>query len=194
MSGEYVEGREHRQLDLRCDTVVVGSGASGAIVAATLQSAGESVVVVEEGPRVKPAEYAAMRPTEHLKAMWREGGTTAAFGIGKSPVINVTMGRCVGGSSALTGGVCFRTPEWVLDEWVDEHGLGELSASKLAPHFDAIARRASIGPVPTAMRSKSTALWADGAERLLHDLPRKQKFCQWTQVSKMTELAARSPQ
>lgn len=166
MTGEYVAGRTRNQVELSCDTVVVGSGASGAVVAETLQAAGESVVVVEEGPRVTPEEYGAMRPTEHLAAMWREGGTTAAFGLGKSPIINVTMGRCVGGSSALTGGVCFRTPEFVLREWVDDHGLASLTPKALEPHFDEVGRRASISPVPPAERSESTRLWASGAEKL----------------------------
>lgn len=166
MTGEYVAGRTRDQLELSCDTVVVGSGASGAVVADVLAAIGEQVVVLEEGPRVRPEEYGQMRPTEHMQSMWREGGTTAAFGIGKSPVINVTMGRCVGGSSALTGGVCFRTPGWVLDEWVGDHGLRTLSSEALEPHFDEIGRRASIGEVPVESRSKSTALWASGAEKL----------------------------
>ena len=40
-----------------------------------------------------------------------------AVGVGNSPMINVMMGRCVGGSSVMTGGVCFRTPEAVLADW-----------------------------------------------------------------------------
>jgi choline dehydrogenase-like flavoprotein len=44
-------------------------------------------------------------------------------------MISLTMGRAVGGSSLLTGGVCFRIPGEVHHRWVHELGLDELSAS-----------------------------------------------------------------
>ena len=70
---------------------------------------------------------------------------TAAFGIGDTPVINVTMGRAVGGSSLLTGGVCFRTPDDVLDLWVNERGLRDLSPELLRPYFEQVEADAHIG-------------------------------------------------
>lgn len=164
--GEYISGREQSAgLNLDCDTVVVGSGASGAVVAAKLAAAGERVVIVEEGPRVAPSEYQKMRPTEHLRALWREGGATVAIGLGDSPIINVTMGRAVGGSSLLTGGVCFRTPNWVLAEWQNDHGLEDFTPERMERFFEEVEERASIHEVPESIRSKSTTLWADGAAR-----------------------------
>jgi len=121
------------------------------------------VIVVEEGPRVPEPVYSKMRPTEHLRAVWREGGATAAVGLGDSPVINVTMGRAVGGSSLLTGGVCFRTPDWVLGEWVRDHGLEDFTPERMERYFEEVEEIASIAEVPEEMRSKSTTLWADGA-------------------------------
>jgi choline dehydrogenase-like flavoprotein len=165
-AGEYIAGREiSGDVTLDCDVVIVGSGASGSVVAAKLAEAGQRVLVVEEGGRTPPREYARMRPSESLRALWREGGSTAAFGIGDTPVINVTMGRCVGGSSVLTGGVCFRTPDFVLDHWSKELGLRELSPAGLEPYFDEVEENVNVQAVPTAMRSKSTALWAKGAEK-----------------------------
>jgi choline dehydrogenase-like flavoprotein len=58
-----VRGREQgAPLRLRADVVVVGSGAGGAVVASGLARAGRSVVVIEEGPFVEPAEYARLTP------------------------------------------------------------------------------------------------------------------------------------
>lgn len=105
-----------------------------------------------------------MRPSESLETMWREGGTTAVLGVGDTPIINVTMGRAVGGSSVLTGGVCFRTPDWVLSEWTEKHGLVGFTPRDLEPYFDDVEKRASISEVPVDARSKSTALWAQGAQ------------------------------
>ena len=39
------------------DFIVVGSGASGGIVARELALAGNSVVIMEQGPRLGPADF-----------------------------------------------------------------------------------------------------------------------------------------
>lgn len=165
---------------LEVDTLVVGSGASGAVVAAIRAEAGDRVLVLEEGRHVRPAEYGAMRPSQHLAELWRGAGMTAALGLGNTPVINVTMGRAVGGSSLLTGGVCFRTPDAVLRTWVDERGLEPLGPDAMRPWFEQVERDCNIAPVPTDMRSRSTVLFDQGARRLgyaLEPLSRNTRGC-----------------
>ena len=62
----------------------------------------------------------------------RGSGSTVIMG--KSPVPYLE-GRCVGGSTVINGGMCWRTPEKVLDEWV-ERGLEHLSPRALEAYFD----------------------------------------------------------
>jgi len=148
------------------DVLIVGSGASGAIVAEELVAAGREVLILEEGPYIRPKEFGAMRPTQHMRTAWRQGGMTAALGIGDTPLINLTMGRCVGGSSALTGGVCFRTPGKVLHNWTTERGLTKLSEEAMDPYFEEIERRLFVKRVPEEMWSKSTTLFDQGLKAL----------------------------
>ena len=143
---------------------IVGSGAGGAVVAAALAEAGKSVVVLEEGPLVTAEEHGRMRPSESIRRVWRDGAMGFAVGVGDSPLINVTMGRCVGGSSMLTGGVCFRTPEEVTHEWSHDMGLSELSSRKLEPYFEEVEEAVHVEEVPVAMRSRSTQLFGKGLE------------------------------
>lgn len=167
-------------LKLDADVVVVGSGAGGAVVAAELAEAGQRVIVLEEGPHCPVDEYKHMRPSQHLRRVWRDGGMTVAVGVGDSPVINVTMGRTVGGSSMLTGGVCFRTPESVLGHWERELGLGELTPSGLDSAFEAVEKSIHVETVPEDMRSRSTQLFAQGAAQKgfeLKPLRRNTKGC-----------------
>jgi choline dehydrogenase-like flavoprotein len=162
-----VIGRDQAaDLAIACDVVVIGSGAGGSVVATELAAAGQDVVVLEEGPHVPPETYGKMRPSETLRHMWRDGGTTFAIGLGDSPVINVMMGRCIGGSSVLTGGVCFRIPDDVLGEWVRDHGLAEMTPKGMEPCFQAVERAMHVEEVPVAMRSRSTTLFVDGARKL----------------------------
>jgi choline dehydrogenase-like flavoprotein len=103
-----------------------------------------------------------------------------AIGVGDSPAINVTMGRAVGGSSLLTGGVCFRIPEPILARWRAEHGLRDYTPEAMAPYHERVERRIHVEEVPASMRSRSTALFAHGAERRgypLSALRRNTKGC-----------------
>ena len=174
-------GRDHRgHLRLSTDTVVIGSGAGGAVVAAILAEAGERVVVLEEGPHLPFERYRTMRPSQHLRSAWRDGGMTLAIGVGGSPSINVTMGRCVGGSSMLTGGVCFRTPDRVLNHWATELGLRDLTPERLHPCFSDVEQASHVELVPSSMRSRSTELYGEGARKLgfeLKHLRRNTKDC-----------------
>jgi len=167
LSGDAVlRGSAHEgDLELHADVVVVGSGSGGAVVAAELAEAGQQVIVLEEGPFIASDDYAAMRPSQSIRHAWREGAMSAALGVGDSPIVNVTMGRLVGGSSALTGGVCFRIPDRVLHSWVHEHGLDELSSQALEPFHRIVEERLGVTEVPPSLHSRSLQLFAEGARR-----------------------------
>lgn len=166
-----VHGRDHSgDLHVECDVAVVGTGAGGAVVAKHLSEAGQQVALFEEGGHIRAEEFARMRPSETMRHAWRETGLTATFPIGDSPLINVMMGRCVGGSSAMTGGVCFRIPENVLAEWRKDHGLVELTPETIEPYYADVERTAHVAEVPVEMRSRSTQLFGEGARKLGFEL------------------------
>ncbi|MCZ7679026.1 MAG: GMC family oxidoreductase N-terminal domain-containing protein [Sandaracinaceae bacterium] len=157
-------------LDLDCDVVVVGSGAGGAVVATELALSGLSVIVLEEGRHVPADVHGDMRTSQSVRHLWRDGGMGAAFGLGGSPSINLTVGRGIGGSSILTGGVCFRVPEDVNDRWAHEMGMPELSAKGLDPYYSRVEKAIHVEEVPEHMRSRSTSLFAEGAAKLGYPL------------------------
>lgn len=166
-SESIVQGRHlPRGFDEGCDVVVVGSGAGGAVVAAHLAEAGLRVLVLEEGPHYQPEEYGSFRPTESMRRMWREAGAFTALGLGQTPIIGLTVGRCVGGSSVLTGGVCFRIPSEVHEGWANELGLPELSEKSLETAYEDVERRVGVKEVPAEARSRSTQKFVDGAAKL----------------------------
>ena len=166
MSGEIVRGRELEGFDDACDVVVVGSGAGGAVVATHLAEAGLSVIVLEEGPHYTTEEIRGFRPTEAMRKMWREGGLLTTIPIGNSPIIAITVGRNVGGSSVHTGGVCFRVPSSIHREWERDHDLPELSERKLEAAYLDVERRVHVTEVRPEERSESTRRFAAGAAKL----------------------------
>ena len=162
-----VRGRELTSpMSTSVDVVIIGSGAGGAVVAREMARAGRSVLVLEEGGYHPPAEYAALTPSRAMRTLMREAGLGLAVPIGDTPVMSVLAGKCVGGSSVLTGGVCFRIPDEVLHDWSTRLGLDAMTPEALAPYFSEIERDLSVETVPESMRSRSTELFVEGAARL----------------------------
>src|SRR5579859_1026811 len=119
------------------DFVIVGSGASGGIMARELSRAGFSVVVMEQGPRMEPEDF------EHDELKYRQ-----LAGITNSPIANpqtfrkdpsqkaermgsnpLTYARIVGGSSAH-----FNANFWRLHEidFIEGSLLGDIPGAALA--------------------------------------------------------------
>ena len=162
-----IRGRELTSpMSTSVDVVVIGSGAGGAVVAREMARAGRSVIVLEEGGYHPPKEYAALTPSRALRTLAREAGLGLAVPLGNTPVMSVLAGKCVGGSSVLTGGVCFRIPDDVLHDWSTRLGLDAMTPDDLAPFFAEIERDMSVETVPESMRSRSTELFVEGAEHL----------------------------
>ena len=92
---------------VRCDAVVVGSGAGGAFAARTLARAGLAVIIVEEGRRWKVADFRDGHPIERFAGLYRDGGATIALG---RPSVVLPIGRAVGGTTVVNSGTCYRPP------------------------------------------------------------------------------------
>src|SRR4051794_18200446 len=102
-----------------CDVVIVGSGAGGAVAAATLAESGLDVLVLEAGDHYDRENY----PSDHLEAiasLYRDAGLTIAEG---RPPIPVPVARVVGGTTVINSGTCFRAPEPVLEDWRRRFGI-----------------------------------------------------------------------
>jgi choline dehydrogenase-like flavoprotein len=102
-----------------CDVVIVGSGAGGAVAAATLAEAGLDILVLEAGGHYNRENYPADR-LEAIAELYRDAGLTIAAG---RPPIPVPVARAIGGTTVINSGTCFRAPDAVLENWRSEHGV-----------------------------------------------------------------------
>lgn len=102
-----------------CDVAIVGSGAGGAVAAATLAEAGLDVLVLEAGDHYDRDSYPEDR-LGAIAAMYREAGLTIAAG---RPPIPVPVAKVIGGTTVINSGTCFRAPDSILDGWRAEYGV-----------------------------------------------------------------------
>jgi choline dehydrogenase-like flavoprotein len=143
------------------DVLVIGSGAGGAVTAATLAESGMSVLVAEEGERVRQGEVSAFS-LEQMGRQYRNGGLTTALG---RPPIAYAEGCCVGGGTEVNSGLYHVTPPSVLAEWRGDWRVEGLDDEHLAPHYASVERALSISTLPWEPPRASRIL-AEGAAAL----------------------------
>ncbi|MFN3201806.1 MAG: GMC family oxidoreductase N-terminal domain-containing protein [Bradymonadia bacterium] len=146
---------------LHCDVVVVGSGAGGGAAAAALAEAGLTVTIVEEGGHHDTEAYSA-DVLQMMGRILRDGGST--FIAGKAP-IPYLEGCCVGGTTVVNGGMCWRTPEKILDGWVQDFGLEQLSPEAMSPLFDEVEATINARQQDPGSQGGNNEVFRQGAER-----------------------------
>ena len=136
---EGQRGRAHGngfEVTLDTEVVVIGSGAGGAVVAAELAEAGREVVVLEEGG-YHPTQSFSADPAAMVRNLYRDGGLAVALG---NPPVIYSEGCCLGGSTTINGGMSWRTPEAILERWVQEHGISDASPKAMERYFTRVER------------------------------------------------------
>lgn len=151
---------DQRQLHLKADVVVVGSGAGGAVAAYKLAKAGKRVIVLEAGPYVPSEQFTEMLAGGMGQLYEDDGGQSNLSGD-----FTILQGRCVGGSTVVNATVCFRTPKYYLDLWGKEFGLTNLTPETLEPHFQEVEKNLSIHPAVGAETSQSAETLKQGCDQ-----------------------------
>jgi choline dehydrogenase-like flavoprotein len=151
-----------RDLTLTADVIVVGTGAGGAVAAALMAEAGLDVLMLEEGVLHTTKSFST-DVLATLRALYRDAGTSA---IGGRPGIIFAEGRCVGGSTVINGGMCWRTPERILARWEREERLPEIGPAAMEPFFEEVEREVNPEVNREDTLGRHNLLFAEGARKL----------------------------
>ena len=116
--------------DAHYDTVIVGSGAAGSVLAYRFAEAGRKVLVLERGPHVDPRHFTDNEVEQYLR-LYNEGALELATNFS----LQVLQGMCVGGGTTINNALCLTPPAPVLDRWAQQgldrhalaHAIGEVS-------------------------------------------------------------------
>ena len=155
----------HRPLmEVRHQTqhLVIGSGAGGAVTAAYLAEAGESVLILEEGSAVRSGEVGQFS-LEQMRRQYRKSGMTAMFG---NYLVNYAEGCCLGGSSEINSGLYHLPDERLLGEWRHSHKVKDLSVASINHYARDIEETLAIALPESGPTDGASLRLLEGAKRL----------------------------
>lgn len=126
---------------LDCDVVVVGSGAGGAAATWQLSRAGLEVVCLESGGHYTEAHFSQDFGVA-ARQLYEDDGQRMMMG---NLFVPLPAGRCLGGSTVINSGICFRIPTWRFDEWDQQWGL-DFEYDDLLHHVHTTEQMIGVGP------------------------------------------------
>jgi choline dehydrogenase-like flavoprotein len=121
---------------IEADAVVVGSGAGGSVVAATLARAGKKVVVLEAGGYFNESDFLGLELPAYQEMYWRGGPTPTA-----DANVSLQAGTTLGGGTVINWTNCLRTYPWVREQWAREFGLEGVDGPEYERHLDTVLER-----------------------------------------------------
>jgi len=150
ITGEQVT----KNLEEKCQVVIIGSGAGGGAIGAELAENGVDVIILEEGGYYTSKDFVP-DPTKMIPMLYRDAGTSMIMG---SPAIIFSEGCCVGGSTVINGGMCWRVPEKILKRWNIEFGLTDITPKTLEPFYEKVEKIINVAPQAPESLSKAEML------------------------------------
>lgn len=158
------------------DAVVVGTGAGGAVVAKELAEGGMRVVMIEEGGNYSGKDF-NRKPLDMFRLLYRDAGLTT---VGLNPMVFLPLGRCLGGTTTINSGTCYRAPSYIIKKWQEESGITDLTDENMNKWYTRVEKIINVETVPDELLGKIGKLFKEGAKKLNYragNIPRNAKNC-----------------
>ncbi len=143
------------------EVCIVGSGAAGGVLAYELAASGFDVVVLEEGDELSRADFTQFE-SDLIPRIYADAGARATH----DAAIPILQGKCVGGTTVINHGICFRTPDRILDEWTRDFAIDGLTPKALEPHFEKVERMIGSRRIEPEEINPNNQLLKRGCEKL----------------------------
>ena len=142
--------------------MIIGAGAGGSATATAPAEAGLDVLVLEAGSHWEPSDFQSDSAWAY-RNLYEGRGTRTAVG---NCVIPVPGGRGVGGSTLINSAICFRTPDSILQQWVDDYGCSRLNISDMSPKLDRVWETLGVTVNAVSFQRNNNLIFKTGADAL----------------------------
>jgi choline dehydrogenase-like flavoprotein len=144
------------------DVCIVGSGAAGCVLAYELSKNGKKVVLLEKGPHRSVQWIKENESNEDkLSELWKNKGIFLASNFS----VNIGQGQCVGGSTMLNYGICFKIPDPVLAYWKSTFGI-TISDEEMEDAYKRVGKKISVRKIDPAHAGHSHQKLEEGCSKL----------------------------
>jgi choline dehydrogenase-like flavoprotein len=155
--------------EITADVVIVGSGAAASILANQLIEQGRKVLLVERGKHVDPKTFNE-KEVDMVSRLYQNG----ALQLSRDFRFQVFQGSCVGGSTVVNNAACFKTPDYILDRWINELGI-DIDRKRYIKSIDALYALLHVSHVPQMTDDKylnpGGRLFSDACSKMGYGLP-----------------------
>lgn len=143
-----------RDLRLDCDVVVIGAGAGGSVIAATLAKAGRRVVVLEAGGYLTADNFDQQELSMMEKSYAGRGTMTT-----KDLSFILLAGTGAGGGTVVNWCTCLKPPMAVLKQWEDVYGVRDVASAQFQGYLDEVWNTLQVSTAESQRNPNNDALW-----------------------------------
>ncbi len=159
----YCHKNIERDLQLKVDVCIVGSGAGGSAAAWKLINWKKKlkVLLLEAGEFLTLKDFSQLEHEMIPRLFHESGGRTNRDGS-----IYIYQGKGVGGSTLHNLNLCKRLPPEIFSEWKKKYNLKYLSRERLSSLYSFLEKKLSVSKIDYSQLNANNRLFKIGVERL----------------------------
>lgn len=143
------------------DFIIIGSGASGSVMANYLARAGASVVVLEAGQRHSAKTFPRNELLANAQLFWGGGMDATA-----NANLLFLRGKVLGGGTIVNQCLLDRFDDVVFDQWRDVSGVDFFRESVMGRHYDEIESNLVLQKIERDQWNKNAQMYVEAFEKL----------------------------
>ena len=143
------------------DYIIVGSGASGSVLAHYLTQAGADVLLLEAGKRFTAATFPQNEMDANAQLMWNGG-----MDLSRDAATLFIRGKVLGGGTIINQCLLDRFDDVALDDWRSATDVDFFRTQNMERHYDAVESNLSLHYMEKADWNRNAELYVEGFEKL----------------------------
>lgn len=136
-----------------CDVCVIGSGAGGSVAAAELAGRGLKVILLEAGSDWQSEQF-DQHEAAGTRELYLDRGTTTTGDLS----VAFLAGAALGGGTTVNWQSCFRTPDSILEEWVQRSGCAHFSGEGFGRSLDRVWARLAVSRAESEVNANNAII------------------------------------